>query len=78
MLTNFTPEGIVTGVGTLLFVVVPFPNIDVTLYPQQYASPVFAIPQAAFPACIQVNPVVPEGRVTAVGTLLSVVVPSPI
>jgi hypothetical protein len=67
----------VTAVGTVLFVVVPSPSLPKILLPQQYALPLLESAQVCEVLADIDENVTPAGMVTAVGVVLSEVVPLP-
>jgi hypothetical protein len=68
-----------TATGTVEFVVVPSPSFPLAFAPQQYASSFVVAPHVWLnPAFTELNVSPPNTRVgTRVGTVFSVVVPSP-
>ena len=71
------PAGRLTGTGTLLVVLVPFPNWPKLLLPQASTVPVEVNARLWSPPPAMAVIVVPAGRSTGTGTLLSVLVPFP-
>src|SRR5450756_2184673 len=76
MAVTVVPEGRLTATGMLLMVVVPLPSWPLLLLPQASTWPVEVSARLLSPAAMAVT-VVPEGRLTATGVLLLVVVPLP-
>src|SRR5450759_2655880 len=70
------PEGRLTATGMLLMVVVPLPSWPLLLLPQASTWPVEVSARLWSPPAMSVTGV-PEGRLTATGVLLLVVVPLP-
>src|SRR5450759_144027 len=77
MAVTAVPEGRLTATGVLLLVVLPLPSSPYALSPQASTWPVEVSARLwLVPPAIAVT-VVPEGRLTATGMLLMVVVPLP-
>src|SRR5450759_2402462 len=77
MAVTVVPEGRLTATGVLLSAVVPLPSWPMLLAPQASTWPVEVSARLwNWPPAMAVT-VVPEGRLTATGVLLWVVVPLP-
>src|ERR1700674_5457488 len=77
MAVTVVPEGRLTATGVLLPVVVPSPSWPFLLSPQARTWPVELSARPKLPTPAMPVTVVPEGRLTATGVLLSVVGPLP-
>src|SRR5450759_2240087 len=77
MAVTVVPEGRLTATGVLLPVVVPSPSWPFLLSPQARTWPVELSARPKLPPPAMAVTVVPEGRLTWTGMLLSVVVPLP-
>src|SRR5450759_5065869 len=77
MAVTMVPEGRLTATGVLLLVLVPLPSWPKTLFPQASTWPVEVSARLWTPPAAMAVTVVPEGRRTATGVLLWVVVPLP-
>src|SRR5450759_2682257 len=77
MAVTVVPEGRLTATGVLLLVVVPLPSWPWTLEPQARTWPLEVSARLWLEPPAMPVTVVPEGRLTATGMLLLVVVPLP-
>src|SRR5450759_2176754 len=77
MAVTVVPEGRLTWTGMLLLVVVPLPSWPELFKPQARTWPVEVSARLWSPPPAMAVTVVPEGRLTATGVLLSVVMPLP-
>ena len=77
MAVTVVPEGRLTATGVLLLVVVPLPSWPLALLPQARTWPVEVSARLWYWPPAMALTVVSEGRLTAAGVPLSVVLPLP-